>query len=431
MSQSAGHTAADEEEFYDENQEEYYDEDLEEENDEDDDEGLRRIRYRYTPADPNFVTPFFIPQDFLDGPNGHLFKAMLEAEKSKNATEPKDTTGEKGSSGKGSSKQNSGKRTRDPSETPGGRGRKDKKSRRSKVKPEDPESDPESGKEFGPEYDPLNVMREETRQLRIISNNPKNIALLPDTWAGHFRGFPIPDALFYKKTQTVSTWPRIYEHTDGQDYHGSKVFLSLVKVQSRIRDIRDEYLVEQNDPEKDHIGKREDARKFRARYVKALKPVLEKSIQWAWKDGKLEQFEMPRTVLVFDVAHTNSQSAAIEGIRKGMDSVATEWRSFMAEQLKEAANLQIEVDKEAMVAPVLFGFAIMEHNVIVVHLDASDEKAKPYFHMNLAMDTTNQRQWFALMIMVIVCYARDKAMALATKGNLEAFKADSESDPDA
>lgn len=231
MSQPAGHTGAEAEEYSDENQEEYSDEDQEEDND----DGIRRVRYRYTPAHPDFVRPFFIPQDMLDGPNGPVLKAILEAEKekSKKPVKPEDTTGGKGSSGKGSSKQNSGKRTRDTKDTPSGRGGKDKKPRGSKAKSEDPELDPESGEEFPPEYDPMNIMREETRQLRIISNNPSNLALLPDTWAGHFRGFPIPNALFYKKSQTASKWPRIYEHTEGQDYPGRYRALLLLGVACR------------------------------------------------------------------------------------------------------------------------------------------------------------------------------------------------------
>ncbi|KAF3007059.1 hypothetical protein E8E14_003506 [Neopestalotiopsis sp. 37M] len=268
--------------------------------------------------------------------------------------------------------------------------------------------------------DVLNL-REETRQLHIISSNPGNIALLPDTWASHFRGFPIPNGLFYRKTREASSWPRIYEHTDGQDYH----------VQSRIRDIRNEYMEVQHDLEKDHDDKAEDAKKFRARYIKTLKPALEKAVNWAWVDGDLPRFPTPETITVFAVAKLHNQAAAIAEIRAKMHAMAARWRELMMDEMNAAIKDDPSITEKYPKAPVIYGFAIMEHNVIVVHLDASDENAEPFFQINLDMDTNNQRQWFALMIMVIVCFARDKAMALMGQMKLEPQSESEESDPDA
>lgn len=67
---------------------------------------------------------------------------------------------------------------------------------------------------------PLVNLREEQKQLHVIAKYPGEIALLPDTWAGHFRAFPLPHGVFYKKTRKDSSWPRIYERSDGQDFHG-------------------------------------------------------------------------------------------------------------------------------------------------------------------------------------------------------------------
>jgi hypothetical protein len=69
---------------------------------------------------------------------------------------------------------------------------------------------------------PLIDFREEQKELHIIANYPGKIALLSDSWAGHFKGFPIPRGLFYRQVSNRRYRPRIYEHTPGQDYHGKK-----------------------------------------------------------------------------------------------------------------------------------------------------------------------------------------------------------------
>lgn len=63
-------------------------------------------------------------------------------------------------------------------------------------------------------------LREEQKQLHVIAKHPGEIALLPDTWADHFRAVPLPRGVFYKKTRKTSNWPRIYERSEGQDFHG-------------------------------------------------------------------------------------------------------------------------------------------------------------------------------------------------------------------
>ncbi|KAM0814678.1 hypothetical protein AB5N19_00468 [Seiridium cardinale] len=290
---------------------------------------------------------------------------------------------------------------------------------------------------------PFANFRDEQKQLHIISRNPAGVALLPETWRGHFNGIPIPEGLFYKKTNYGIRWPRIYERTDGQDYHGSKALINIIKVQSRIRDIRNEYLEEKDDESKDHIDKAKDAQKFRARYVKTLKSTLEKAVKWAWKDGDLSQFDdlIPPTVTIFDVGRITRQADAVGKIRDTMEQLAQDWRDHLipvqtqrrAEETKKNPKAKAEtIELLVPKAPVIWGFAIMEHNVLITHLDASREDAVPFFEMNLNMETDNQRQWYAIMILVVICFARDKLMLLANLMNLELPNHDSSSsDPDA
>ncbi|KAK6064890.1 hypothetical protein SCUP515_11526 [Seiridium cupressi] len=285
---------------------------------------------------------------------------------------------------------------------------------------------------------PFANFRDEQKQLHIISRNPAGVALLPETWQGHFNGIPIPQGLFYKKTNYGIRWPRIYERTDGQDYHGSKTLINIIKVQSRIRDIRNEYLEEKDDESKDHIEKANDAQKFRARYVKTLKSTLEKAVKWAWKDGGLSQFDdlIPPTVTIFDVGRITRQADAVEKIRDTMEQLAQDWRDHLipvqtqrrAEETKKNPKAKAEtIELLVPKAPVIWGFAIMEHNVLITHLDASRQDAVPFFEMNLNMETDNQRQWYAIMILVVICFARDKLMLLANQMNLEPPKHDSSS----
>lgn len=58
-------------------------------------------------------------------------------------------------------------------------------------------------------------------------------------------------------------------------------------------------------------------------------------------------------------------------------------------------------------APVLFGFVIYKHTLMIVTLDAQDPAAPCNIPISLNMAESNQHQWNALAIMVTICWARD------------------------
>lgn len=220
------------------------------------------------------------------------------------------------------------------------------------------------------------------------------------------------------------------------------MFLDIIKVQSRVRDIRNEYLEEKDDMSKDHIERSNDEKEFGAKYVKALKPALEKIVKWAWKDGGLNRFDedLPPTVAVFQVHGVHSQEDAQEEIQDEMEILAKQWRDRLAplqhltreEESKKHPNMKKE-DIECLIpkVPTIYGFAIIEHNVVILTQDASNEQAEPFCVLNVNMETDNQRQWYAMMIMVTICYARDRLMLLANQMHLNAPPEEDSSDPDA
>jgi hypothetical protein len=136
----------------------------------------------------------------------------------------------------------------------------------------------------------------------------------------------------------------------------------------------------------------------------------------------------------------NNQADAIEDIRFEMEKLAYEWRLYMTPLQDQKRQEEIEKNPEKSAediarlipqVPVIFGFAVMEHNVVIVHMDAATKDAVPFLEMNLDMETDNQRQWYTLMIMVTICYARDKLMVLASRLGLAQVAQNYSSDPDA
>ncbi|KAH7031081.1 uncharacterized protein B0I36DRAFT_349210 [Microdochium trichocladiopsis] len=85
-------------------------------------------------------------------------------------------------------------------------------------------------------------------------------------------------------------------------------------------------------------------------------------------------------------------------------------------------------------APVLFGFVIFKHTLMIVTLDAQDPAAPCNIPISLNMAESNQHQWNALAIMVTICWARDLLSRVVDEiaVDLEAAKARMPSeDPDA
>lgn len=79
----------------------------------------------------------------------------------------------------------------------------------------------ETNTESGPDYDPDDGWRYEQIYINQILKARDEYTLMPTTWRMHFRGVPLPDGLFYVKTQAVSARPRIYALNDRLEYQGT------------------------------------------------------------------------------------------------------------------------------------------------------------------------------------------------------------------
>jgi len=70
-------------------------------------------------------------------------------------------------------------------------------------------------------------------------------------------------------------------------------------------------------------------------------------------------------------------------------------------------------------APVLFGFVIFKHTLMIVTLDAQDPAAPCNIPISLNMAESNQHQWNALAIMVTICWARDLLVRVVNEIELD------------
>ncbi|KAJ1333541.1 hypothetical protein MN608_03532 [Microdochium nivale] len=82
-------------------------------------------------------------------------------------------------------------------------------------------------------------------------------------------------------------------------------------------------------------------------------------------------------------------------------------------------------------APVLFGFVIFKHTLMIVTLDAQDPMSPCNIPISLNMAESNQHQWNALAIMVTICWARDLLARVVEDINLETAARMPSEDPDA
>ncbi|KAH8194289.1 hypothetical protein TruAng_011548 [Truncatella angustata] len=272
-------------------------------------------------------------------------------------------------------------------------------------------------------------LREDQKQLHVIRKYPWQIALCPDTWEGHLEHLNVPKALFFKRTSDGSNWPRIYERTPGQDFHGGKIFAALYNVQTRVHDIHTEYAEEKMGFSKDYIAKAADAETFRAKYFKAVKKTIDKAIKWAWKDGQIERWvEFPPSVTVLDVSDMNTLTQTRVDITEKLEALRTRWKMAMDRHQRKSWP-QGRIPQ----SPVIWAFAVMEHNVVLLSLDASNDDALPLAETNMDFCTETQRQWHAALIMVTICFARDRMMALVRHvgpQNLDSPVNQDDDDPD-
>ena len=69
-------------------------------------------------------------------------------------------------------------------------------------------------------YDPEGYWHEDQIALNVILNARNEYTLMPSTWKFSFKGIPLPEGLFYRKTKDIATRPRIYPHNERAEYRG-------------------------------------------------------------------------------------------------------------------------------------------------------------------------------------------------------------------
>lgn len=197
----------------------------------------------------------------------------------------------------------------------------------------------------------------------------------------------------------------------------------LIEVHARIQDIRSEEYAIHKDKSLDRDTKDDLIKSTTADIAKQLRRVLEQALDWAKKDGAIDEYgsRLPPNVVIIEfqgqlVADDSNSEVQIQ---KDMSCLAEEWRAYAS-----GAD-------EPSQPPVIFGFVIIKHIITVVTLDAADPNAIIHVPCRLHMAERNQHQWNALAIMVTVCWARDVLTDYAdTRLNLQPETPTDSSDPD-
>ncbi|KAI1435675.1 hypothetical protein GGR50DRAFT_655338 [Xylaria sp. CBS 124048] len=292
--------------------------------------------------------------------------------------------------------------------------------------PDAPEVDSELDSDSDLDMD--HTWRLEQIYLNAILNARNEFTLMPSTWKMHFRGIPLPDSLFYIKTKEKSIRPRIYARTDRLEYRGALALRKLIEVHARIQDILGGEAAIQRDEETTREKKHELISSMSANMAKQLRRVLEQALDWAKKDGTIENYadQLPPNVKVMElkgIAVTDQPESEAK-VQSEMHCLAEEWRIHAAKG---------NVDGNAPVqAPVIFGFIIMKHIITIVTLDASNPRAIIHVPCQLHMAERNQHQWNALAILVTICWARDVLLDyINDRPDLKPIEKAESSDPDA
>ncbi|KAI5919466.1 hypothetical protein F4810DRAFT_686935 [Camillea tinctor] len=285
-------------------------------------------------------------------------------------------------------------------------------------------SDEESESES--EFEPGQGWRREQVYLNQILNARNEFTLMPSTWRMHFRGIPLPDGLFYNKTKSQSSRPRIYARSDRFEYRGAMALRRLMDVQARVTDIRNEQISIALDLNMRASRKRRRNRALVADIVKQLRRKLTHAITWAQLDGDLAKYgnQLPPNVRVIELNDAQSSRRPDSDllIQRRMADLGNEWRQ----------KVQGIPEKERPTPPVLFGFVIFKHIIFIVTLDGADPEAICHIPCQLNMSEVTQYQWNALALMVTICWARDVLMAaISQMPNLASAEVEDSSDPDA
>ncbi|KAI1505376.1 hypothetical protein F5X99DRAFT_279059 [Biscogniauxia marginata] len=276
------------------------------------------------------------------------------------------------------------------------------------------------------EVEPEEGWRLEQVYLNQILNARNEYTLMPSTWRMHFRGIPLPEGLFYNKTKSESSRPRIYARSERFEYRGATALRKLMDVQARVTDIRNEQTTLLQDLNMKASRKRRRNRALIADIVKQLRRKLIHAITWAQLDGDLAKYgnQLPPNIRIIELkdAEQSKSPDSDQLIQRRMCGLAEEWRN----------NVQQIPAEERPTPPVLFGFVIFKHIIFIVTLDAADPDAICHIPCQLNMSEVTQYQWNALALMVTICWARDVQMATVSKmPNLTSAEGGDSSDPDA
>ncbi|KAI0598348.1 hypothetical protein F4775DRAFT_556465 [Biscogniauxia sp. FL1348] len=292
--------------------------------------------------------------------------------------------------------------------------------------PSSSSSDSGSDEESESEFEPEQGWRREQVYLNQILNARNEYTLMPSTWRMHFRGIPLPEGLFYNKTKSESSRPRIYARAERFEYRGAMALRKLMDVQGRVTDIRNEQLSIARDLNMRASRKRRRNRALIADIVKQLKRRLVHAITWAQIDGDLAKYgnQLPPNIKVIELNDVDSSKRpdSDQLIQRQMCNLADQWRK----------RVEVIPEGERPVPPVVFGFVIFKHIIFIVTLDAADPDAICHIPCQLNMSEVTQYQWNALALMVTICWARDVLMAATSKmPDLASAEAGDSSDPDA
>ncbi|KAI1329723.1 hypothetical protein F5Y16DRAFT_397065 [Xylariaceae sp. FL0255] len=252
------------------------------------------------------------------------------------------------------------------------------------------------------ELDSEREWRREQIYLNTILNARNQFTLMPSTWRMRLRGIPLPDSLFYEKTKLKSIRPRIYSRSDNYEYRGVTVLRSLIDVHARIQDHRGEQADVRRDTSLSPIKRKQLTRSISSDIVNKLKRALKTALDWANEDAGNAKYgdRLLRNVKIIEMRDKFSadEPDSEEKVQTEMSELADRWRDAVAEH--DGGQSQHPL-------PVIFGFVILRHIILIVTLDAADPEAIIHIPCQLNMAERNQHQWNALAILVTICWARD------------------------
>ena len=157
--------------------------------------------------------------------------------------------------------------------------------------------------------------------------------------------------------------------------------------------------------------------------TKHIDKRLDEALEWATLDGDLFVYDqqLPSITETVNLTEIDKRRDMRRIIDEEMAMTAASWNKALDEWCSGGSRPD---------APVVFGFFIYKHILIIATLNASDPNAKVHIPIQLNMGEKNQHQWNALAIMVTICWARDLMMKKVEEMGLERLEVASQSDHD-